>query len=103
MPKLLEQVRERVRLKHYSIRTEQAYLHWVRNYILFHKKRPPKEMAKNEVTEFLTHLAVKRKVAASTQNQVLSPASGAGFNHISLATGRGKIRIGPGTQGSGRG
>ncbi|PYV81699.1 MAG: integron integrase [Acidobacteria bacterium] len=72
MPKLLEQVRERIRLKHYSIRTEQAYLHWVRDYILFHKKRHPKEMGKSEVTAFLTHLAVKRKVAASTQNQALS-------------------------------
>jgi integrase len=72
MPKLLEQVRERIRLKHYSIRTEQAYLHWRRDYILFHKKRHPKEMRKSEVTEFLTHLAVKRKVAASTQNQALS-------------------------------
>ena len=71
-PKLLEQVRERIRLKHYSIRTEQAYLHWVRDYILFHKKRHPKEMGKSEVTAFLTHLAVKRKVAASTQNQALS-------------------------------
>ena len=72
MPKLLDQVREHIRFKHYSIRTEQAYLHWVRDYILFHKKRHPKEMGKNEVTEFLTHLAVKGKVAASTQNEALS-------------------------------
>lgn len=64
--------REQIRLKHYSIRTEQAYLHWVRDYILFHKMRHPKETGKNEVIEFLTHLAVKRKVAASTQNQALS-------------------------------
>ena len=52
----------------YSIRTEQAYLHWVRDYILFSKKRHPAEMGKSEVTEFLTHLTVKRKVVASTQN-----------------------------------
>jgi len=52
MPKLLEQVRERIRLKHYSIRTEQAYLNWVRNYILLHKKRHPQEMGKSEIISF---------------------------------------------------
>ena len=71
-PKLLEQVRDAIRVKHYSIRTEQAYLHWVRSYILFHKKRHPAEMAEAEISQFLTHLAVDRKVAASTQNQALS-------------------------------
>lgn len=71
-PKLLDQVRDAIRVKHYSIRTEQAYLHWVRSYILFHKKRHPAEMAEAEISQFLTHLAVDRKVAASTQNQALS-------------------------------
>ena len=72
MSKLLEQARDKIRLKHYSFRTEQAYLHWIKEYILFHKKRHPLDMGKSEVSQFLTHLAVNRKVAASTQNQALS-------------------------------
>ena len=72
MSKLLEQVRDLIRVKHYSIKTEEAYLRWIKNYILFHKKRHPKEMGNNEVGQYLTHLAVNRKVAASTQNQALS-------------------------------
>ena len=71
-PRLLEQVRERLRLKHYSIRTEQAYLDWIKRYTLFHGKRHPAAMGKLEAEGFLTHLAVDRKVAASTQNQALS-------------------------------
>jgi integron integrase len=71
-PKLLEQVRDAIRRKHFSIRTEQAYTDWIRRFILFHKKRHPREMAETEVTEFLTHLARDRSVAASTQNQALS-------------------------------
>jgi integron integrase len=71
-PKLLDRVRGAIRLKHYSIRTEQAYADWIRRFILFHKKRHPSEMAEQEVTEFLTHLARDGKVAASTQNQALS-------------------------------
>lgn len=71
-PKLLDQVRDLIRLKHYSIRTEQAYLGWVKRFILFHGKRHPKEMGAEEVTQFLTHLAVQGNVAASTQNQALN-------------------------------
>jgi len=71
-PKLLDQVRAKIRLKHYSIRTEQAYVDWIRRYILFHGKRHPQEMGKSEVEQFLSHLAVERNVAASTQNQALS-------------------------------
>ena len=71
-PKLLDPVRENIRLKHYSIRTEQAYIHWIRSLILFHRKRHPAEIQEAEVTQFLTHLAVDRKVTASTQNQALS-------------------------------
>jgi integron integrase len=71
-PKLLERVREAIRLKHYSIRTEQAYTDWIRRFILFHKKRHPTEMAEAEVTAFLTHLARHGRVASSTQNQALS-------------------------------
>ena len=71
-PRLLDQVRQKIRLKHYSIRTEQAYIDWVRRYILYHNKRHPKEMGGPEIEAFLTHLAVDKKVASSTQNQALS-------------------------------
>ena len=71
-PKLLDQVRQKTRLKHYSIRTEQAYVDWIRRFILFHNKRHPTEMAEPEIEAFLTHLAVDRKVASSTQNQAFS-------------------------------
>jgi len=71
-PKLLDQVRDVIRRKHFSIRTEQAYVDWIRRFILFHNKRHPKEMAEQELTEFLTHLARDARVSASTQNQALS-------------------------------
>ena len=71
-PKLLDQVRDRLRVKHYSLRTEGAYLAWIRRYILFHNKRHPREMGKVEVEVFLSDLAVHWKVAASTQNQALA-------------------------------
>ena len=71
-PKLLEQVRNAIRVKHYSLRTEQAYVDWIKRFILFHQKRHPAEMAEAEVTEFLSHLARVGNVAASTQNQALS-------------------------------
>ena len=70
--KLLDQVRDVIRLKHYSIRTEQAYVDWIKRYILFHNKRHPKEMGSREIEAFLTYLAVEQNVAASTQNQALS-------------------------------
>ena len=71
-PRLLDQVRDKIRLKHYSIRTEQAYTDWVKRFVLYHKKRHPKEMGAQEVEQFLTHLAVNGNVAASTQNQAKS-------------------------------
>jgi integron integrase len=71
-PKLLDQVRERLRLKHYSIRTETQYVQWVRRFIIFHQKRHPAEMGAVEVEAFLTYLAVEAQVAAATQNQALS-------------------------------
>ncbi|BAU47351.1 integrase [Sulfurifustis variabilis] len=71
-PRLLEQLRDAVRRRHYSYRTEKAYLHWARRYILFHHKRHPAEMGEPEVGMFLTHLAVERRVSASTQNQALN-------------------------------
>ena len=71
-PKLLDQVRDVIRRKHYSIRTEQAYIDWIKRFIIYHGKRHPGEMAEEEVAEFLTHLARDLNVAASTQNQALS-------------------------------
>ena len=68
-PKLLDLLRQRIRVLHYSIRTEQAYVDWARRFILFHGKRHPRDMGAPEVMAFLTHLAVERNVAASTQNQ----------------------------------
>jgi len=68
-PKLLDQVRAKIRLKHYSIRTEQAYADWIKRYILHFGKRHPRDLGASEVEQFLTHLAVNGKVAASTQNQ----------------------------------
>ena len=68
-PKLLERMRTHLRTRHYSIRTEQAYLDWARRFILFHGKRHPQEMGAAEVGAFLSHLAVDRQVSASTQNQ----------------------------------
>lgn len=71
-PKLLDQVRDRLRVKHYSKRTEAAYVQWIKRYIFFHDKRHPLEMGKVEVESFLTSLAVERNVSASTQSQALS-------------------------------
>lgn len=68
-PKLLERMRIHLRTRHYSIRTEEAYIDWARRFILFHGKRHPRDMGAAEVEAFLTHLAVDRQVAASTQNQ----------------------------------
>ena len=71
-PRLLERVRNRIRIKHYSIRTEQAYLDWIRRFILLHRKRHPEQMGIKEIEAFLSHLAGKGRVSASTQNQALS-------------------------------
>lgn len=68
-PRLLDQVRARIRVMHYSIRTEEAYTDWARRFILFHQKRHPKNMGAAEVEAFLSHLATERSVSSSTQNQ----------------------------------
>ncbi len=68
-PKLLDQVRDVIRRKHYSIRTEQAYVDWIKRFITYHNKRHPAEMAQEEIAQFLTHLARDLHVAPSTQNQ----------------------------------
>jgi len=71
-PRFLDRVRTELRARHYSRRTEDAYVGWIRRYILFHGKRHPQEMAEPEVNTFLTHLAVSERVSASTQNQALA-------------------------------
>lgn len=71
-PRLLDQVRDACRVRHYSLRTESAYTDWIRRFILFHDKRHPNEMGAAEINCFLTHLAVQRNVAASTQNQAFA-------------------------------
>jgi integron integrase len=71
-PKLLQQLSQAVRTRHMSRRTDKAYRHWARRYILFHGKRHPADMAEPEINAFLTHLAVECKVSASTQNQALA-------------------------------
>jgi site-specific recombinase XerD len=65
-------VRDKLRVKHYSIRTEQAYSDWIKRYIFFHDKRHPQDMRAQDIEAFLTHLAVVGKVSASTQNQAKS-------------------------------
>ena len=69
--KLLDQVREAIRIRHYSARTEEAYISWIKRFILFHGKRHPLEMGEDEITRFLSALAVHEQVSASTQNQAL--------------------------------
>ena len=71
-PKLLDQLRAAIRLKHYSLRTEDAYVYWARDFILFHDKRHPRELGDADIVSYLSHLAVHRQVAASTQNQAFS-------------------------------
>ena len=71
-PRLLDQVRDRLRVKHYSMRTEETYLQWIRRFIYFHDKKHPRDMGAPQVEAFLSDLATRGKVAASTQNQALS-------------------------------
>jgi integron integrase len=70
--KLLDQVRQAIGTRHYSYRTEKAYLHWIKRYIFFHNKRHPAEMGEAEIAQFLSALAQERHVSASTQNQALN-------------------------------
>ena len=71
-PRLLDQLRDAIRVRNYSIRTEQAYSSWAKRFIRFHQMKRPAEMGDLEVVAFLTHLAVNRNVAANTQNQALN-------------------------------
>jgi len=70
--KLLDRVRQCIRLKGYSIRTEKSYVSWIKRFILFHGKRHPQEMGKIEIEAFLSHLVMNRNVASSTQNQAFN-------------------------------
>lgn len=70
--KLLEMVSDKIRLRHYSYQTEKSYIGWIRRYIFFHNKKHPKDMGKVEIEQFLTHLAVEKKVSPSTQNQAFN-------------------------------
>ena len=72
-PKLLDQARARIRVKHYSIHTEQAYVDWIKRFIVHFDKRHPRDLGGTEVEAFLTYLAVAGRVAASMQNQAKSP------------------------------
>ncbi|MGB5159357.1 MAG: integron integrase [Desulfobacterales bacterium] len=71
-PRLLELVRQKIRLKHYSIRTEESYIGWIKRYIYFHDKQHPKDMGRAEIEAFLSDLAIREKVSTSTQNQAFS-------------------------------
>lgn len=79
--KLLDQVRDVVRVRHYSYRTEETYVYWIRRFILFHNKRHPNEMGVSEVEAFLTHLAVDGQVAVATQNQAFNAVLFL-YNHV---------------------
>ncbi len=70
--KILEQIKEQIRIKHYSIRTEKSYVEWAKRFIIFNNKKHPLKMGEKEINDYLTFLAVKAKVAASTQNQALN-------------------------------
>jgi integron integrase len=70
--KLLDQVREKIRIRHYSYKTEKTYVHWIKEFILYHGKRHPAEMAEPEIEKYLTYLAIDRNVSASTQNQAFA-------------------------------
>jgi hypothetical protein len=71
-PKLLDQVRQGIRTRHYSPKTEESYIHWIKRFIFFHNKRHPAEMGEAEIGRFLSSLATDSHVSASTQNQALN-------------------------------
>ena len=71
-PKLLDRMRAEIRVRHYSIRTEETYLDWARRFILYHNKQHPKDLGADEVQAFLSYLALERNVSSSTQNQAKS-------------------------------
>lgn len=70
-PKLLDQVRQALRTRHYSLSTEKTYVQWIRQYIFFHGKRHPSDMGEAEIARFIDHLALRKNVSSATQNQAL--------------------------------
>ncbi|MBI4779720.1 MAG: phage integrase N-terminal SAM-like domain-containing protein [Oscillatoriophycideae cyanobacterium NC_groundwater_1537_Pr4_S-0.65um_50_18] len=74
-PRLLDQVRQSIRLKHFSLKTEKSYVYYIREFILFHNKRHPNEMGVAEIRAYLSHLTVEKNVAASTRDKRRSPPS----------------------------
>ena len=70
--RLLDQFRVIIRKKHYSYKTEKAYIYWIKRYIYFNNKKHPKDMGEKEISRFISHLAINRRVSASTQNQALN-------------------------------
>ena len=70
--KLLDIMRDKIRFKHYSRKTEQAYIYWAKSYIIYHNKRHPKDMGKNEIKQFLTYLAISKNVSPTIQNQAFN-------------------------------
>ena len=71
-PKLLDEVHQAIRMRHYSPKTEESYIHWIKRFIFFHNKRHPAEMSEKEIAQFLSNLASELHVSASTQNQALN-------------------------------
>lgn len=90
-PKLLDQLRESLRSRHYSRRTEQTYCQWVKRFIFFHHVRHPAEMAEPEINAFLTHLAVQERISASSQNQALSAVNVQETHENDLKDGWGNV------------
>lgn len=97
-PKLLDHLREALRSRHYNCRTQQTYCQWVKRFIYFHNLRHPKEMAEPEINAFLTHLAVKEKVSASTKPGAFRPAFSISSRHRSRSRRPGRRDPGPQTQ-----
>jgi len=96
-PKLLDRLREALRSRHYSRRTEQSYCQWVKRFIFFHNKRHPVDMAEAEINAFLSHLAVKDRVSASTQTQALSALIFL-YRHVDFAASQITVRDGKGAK-----
>ena len=87
-PKLLDRVREAIRVRHYNRRTEEAYVTWIQRYIVFHGKTHPAQMGASEISQFLTWLAIDRHITASTQNQALSALLFLSRRHATWRAGR---------------
>lgn len=95
-PKLLDQVKSVARLKHLSLKTEQAYAYHIKRFILFHEKRHPTKMGEDEIRKYLSYLAVERNVAASTQNVALAKDIDFSYNQVWVREGKGaKDRVTP--------